>query len=40
VLAERHSVISGLPLAVVEDLSEALLDFGSLADLDNWLVEK
>ncbi|MBD2776919.1 Rpn family recombination-promoting nuclease/putative transposase [Iningainema tapete] len=29
--------ISGLPLAVLEDLSEALLDFHSLADLHAWL---
>ena len=29
--------ISGLPLPVLEDLSEALLDFNSLADLQAWL---
>ena len=29
--------ISGLPLLVLEDLSEALLDFTSLADLLAWL---
>ena len=29
--------ISGLPLPVLEDLSEALLDFTSLADLQAWL---
>ncbi len=32
--------ISGLPLTVIEDLSEALLDFGSLADLQSWLIAK
>jgi len=31
--------ISGLPLLVLEDLSEALLDFTSLADLLAWLDE-
>ncbi len=30
-------LISGLPLAVLEDLSEALLDFTTLADLQAWL---
>ena len=34
---ELHSSISGLPLSVLEDLSEALLDFTSLADLQSWL---
>ena len=29
--------ISSLPIAAVENLSEALLDFGSLADLQAWL---
>lgn len=29
--------ISGLPLPVLEDLSEALLDFTNLADLQAWL---
>ncbi|MBD2453730.1 Rpn family recombination-promoting nuclease/putative transposase [Nostoc sp. FACHB-87] len=29
--------ISSLPLPVLEDLSEALLDFGSLADVQVWL---
>ncbi len=29
--------ISGLPLLVLEDLSEALLDFTTLADLQVWL---
>jgi hypothetical protein len=29
--------ISGLPLSVLEDLSEALLDFTTLADLQAWL---
>ena len=32
-----RSSISGLPLPVLEDLSEALLDFTSLADLQVWL---
>jgi len=30
--------ISGLPLSVVEELSEALLDFQSLNDLQSWLL--
>ncbi len=30
-------LISGLPLSVLEDLSEALLDFTTLADLQAWL---
>ena len=34
---EMRSSISGLPLSVLEDLSEALLDFTSLADLQAWL---
>ncbi|BCL34425.1 Rpn family recombination-promoting nuclease/putative transposase [Nostoc sp. MS1] len=34
---ETRSLISGLPLPVLEDLSEALLDFTSLADLQAWL---
>jgi predicted transposase/invertase (TIGR01784 family) len=34
---EIRSSISGLPLAVLEDLSEALLDFTSFADLLAWL---
>ncbi len=34
---EIRSSISGLPLLVLEDLSEALLDFTSLADLQVWL---
>ena len=29
--------ISNLPLSVLEDLSEALLDFSSLDDLSTWL---
>ena len=29
--------IRGLPLQQIEELSEALLDFRSLADLQNWL---
>jgi len=35
-----RSRISGLPLAVLEDLSEAILDFRSLADLQVWLTEQ
>jgi len=34
---ETRSSISGLPLPVLEDLSEALLDFTCLADLQAWL---
>lgn len=34
---ELRSHISSLPLPVLEDLSEALLDFTSLADLQVWL---
>ncbi|MBD2495507.1 Rpn family recombination-promoting nuclease/putative transposase [Nostoc sp. FACHB-280] len=34
---EMRLSISGLPLPVLEDLSEALLDFGSLADVQVWL---
>ncbi|MBD2410609.1 hypothetical protein FACHB389_17495 [Nostoc calcicola FACHB-389] len=34
---EIRSSISGLPLLVLEDLSEVLLDFTSLADLLTWL---
>ncbi len=34
---EIRSSIFGLPLPVLEDLSEALLDFTSLADLQVWL---
>lgn len=34
---EARSPISSLPLPVLEDLSEALLDFSSLADLQVWL---
>jgi predicted transposase/invertase (TIGR01784 family) len=30
--------LSALPLPMVEDLSEALLGFGSLADLEQWLI--
>ena len=32
--------IAGLPLTVLEDLSEALLDFSNLADLQAWLMAK
>lgn len=34
---EVRSQISSLPLPVLEDLSEALLDFTNLADLQTWL---
>ncbi len=34
---ETRASISALPLPVLEDLSEALLDFTSLADLQVWL---
>jgi len=34
---EIRSAITGLPLTVLEDLSEALLDFTSVADLQSWL---
>lgn len=34
---EMRSAITGLPLPVLEDLSEALLDFTSVADLQSWL---
>jgi predicted transposase/invertase (TIGR01784 family) len=34
---EMALLISGLPLPVLEDLSEALLDFTTLADLQAWL---
>ena len=34
---ELRSSISALPLPVMENLSEALLDFTSLNDLQNWL---
>jgi hypothetical protein len=33
----RIQVINGLTLEQLDDLGEALLDFGELADLDNWL---
>ena len=35
---EMRDAISGLPLTVLEDLSEALLDFVNLADLQAWLL--
>jgi hypothetical protein len=35
-----HSLISSLPLSALEDLSEALLDFTCLADLQAWLEAK
>ncbi len=34
---EIRSSISGLPVAVLEDLSAAVLDFNNLADLESWL---
>ncbi|AHJ27837.1 hypothetical protein NSP_15030 [Nodularia spumigena CCY9414] len=34
---EIRSSISGLPVAVLEDLSAAVLDFTNLADLESWL---
>ncbi|RCJ27402.1 hypothetical protein A6S26_13335 [Nostoc sp. ATCC 43529] len=37
---EMRSSISGLSLSVLEDLSEALLDFSNLADLEAWLVAR
>ncbi|PZU97121.1 MAG: hypothetical protein DCE90_08285 [Pseudanabaena sp.] len=35
---EIRASISGLPLSVLEDLSEALLDFNNFADLQAWLI--
>lgn len=35
--AETRSRLSALPLALLEDLGEALLDFTTLADLEAWL---
>jgi predicted transposase/invertase (TIGR01784 family) len=37
VAPETRDLISGLPLSVLEDLSEAILDFSQLADLQPWL---
>lgn len=37
---EIRSSISGLPLPLLEDLGEALLDFNSLADIQSWLEER
>ena len=34
---EMRSLIQQLPLAQVEDLGEAMLDFDSMQDLTNWL---
>lgn len=34
-----RSRLSTLPLPVLEDLSEALLDFTNLSDLEHWLAE-
>ncbi|WP_202925305.1 DUF4351 domain-containing protein [Myxacorys almedinensis] len=36
-LASSAIAISSLPLPVLEDLSEALLNFTTLADLEAWL---
>jgi len=35
---EMHNSISGLSLTALEDLSESLLDFNNLADLQAWLL--
>jgi predicted transposase YdaD len=35
-----YSAIATLPLSVLEDLSESLLDFNSVADLQSWLAER
>ncbi|AUT00984.1 hypothetical protein CLI64_11550 [Nostoc sp. CENA543] len=37
---EMRSSITGLPLPVLEDLSEALLDFTCVADLQAWLEQR
>lgn len=37
---EVLSTISDLPLPILEEMSEALLDFTELADLHNWLAER
>ena len=37
---EVHSAISELSLEDLEDLSEALLDFKNLADLQGWLTAR
>lgn len=37
---ELRVTISGLSLAALENLSEALLDFNNLSDLQAWLVAK
>jgi predicted transposase YdaD len=34
---EIRQQISGLPMPVLENLADALLDFNSLADLQTWL---
>ncbi|GAA6620228.1 hypothetical protein NUACC26_060440 [Scytonema sp. NUACC26] len=36
---EMRSLLSTLSLSVLEDLSEALLDFNTLADLEHFLAE-
>jgi predicted transposase YdaD len=33
----RIEVINGLTLEQLDDLGDALLDFGNITDLDNWL---
>jgi predicted transposase YdaD len=37
---EVRSCLSTLSLSVLEDLSEALLDFSTIADLEAWLAEQ
>lgn len=37
VLEETRAIISGLPLSTLQKLTEDLLDFTSLADLQPWL---
>jgi predicted transposase YdaD len=37
---EMRSAITSLALPVLEDLSEALLDFTSIADLQLWLAQR
>jgi hypothetical protein len=36
---EMRSRLTTLPLLILEDLSEALLDFATLANLEGWLAE-
>lgn len=35
--ANLEATVMGLPLNILEDLGEALLDFNSIDDLNNWL---